>query len=125
VPINWQAALERAAELEAQGYSSDQISAVLDVEAAAQDRAAQAHGHASAKAAQSTLQSARGALNAEAVSPGQEPTSDPVEDALRAADVSGHQRGSDGRMEAYLGASSRPPRPATRGSATRAPSPTT
>jgi hypothetical protein len=49
-----------------------------------------------------SLQDARGALNAEALPPGQEPTSDPVEDGFRAADASGHQRGSDGRMDAYL-----------------------
>jgi hypothetical protein len=48
------------------------------------------------------LQDARGALNAEAAPPGQEPDQDPIAHGFRAADASGHQRGSDGRMEAYL-----------------------
>jgi hypothetical protein len=102
MPIDWQRALERAEELKAQGYSDSQVSAVLDQEAAAADRAAQAYGHESAKAARSTLQAARGNLNADAASPGEEPDADPVERAFKMADESGAQRGSDARMQAYL-----------------------
>jgi hypothetical protein len=101
VAIDWQRALERAEELKAQGYTDSQVSAVLDQEAAAADRAAQAYGHESAQAARTTLQSARGALNADAASPGEQPDEDPVARAFKLADESGAQRGSDQRMEAY------------------------
>lgn len=47
------------------------------------------------------LQDARGALNAEAAPPGQEPDEDPVVRAFKLADQSGFQRGSDGRMQAF------------------------
>jgi hypothetical protein len=50
------------------------------------------------------LQQARGALNAEAAPPGQEPDEDPVARGFALADQSGHRRGSDARAEAYLGA---------------------
>ena len=50
------------------------------------------------------LQDARGALNAESVSPGQEPDEDPVSRGFALADQSGHRRGSDARAQAYLGA---------------------
>jgi hypothetical protein len=43
--VDWNRALERAAELKDQGYSDSQVSAVLDQEAAAADRAAQHYGH--------------------------------------------------------------------------------
>ena len=48
------------------------------------------------------LQQARGALNAEAAPPGQEPDTDPIDAAFRAADESGYQRGSDMRMATYV-----------------------
>jgi hypothetical protein len=48
------------------------------------------------------LQAARGALNAEAAPPGQEPDVDPIGRAFKVADESGHQRGTDGRMQAYV-----------------------
>ena len=116
MPIDWNRALERAEELRQQGYSDDQVSAVLDVEAAAADRAAQEYGHQNAQAARSTLQSARGALNAEAAPPGQQPDEDPIDRAFRAADQSGYQQGSDNRMAAYIGGFSRPPGPVIHGS---------
>jgi hypothetical protein len=47
------------------------------------------------------LQEARGALNAESASPGQEPDVDPVSRAFKVADESGAQRGTDARMQAY------------------------
>jgi hypothetical protein len=50
------------------------------------------------------LQDARGALNAEAAPPGTEPDEDPIARGFKLADESGHQRGSDGRAEAYLNA---------------------
>jgi hypothetical protein len=102
VPIDWNRALERAEELKDQGYSDSQISAVLDVEAVAADHAAQDRGHENAQAARSTLQSARGALNAEAAPPGQQPHEDPIDRAFKLADQSGYQRGSDNRMAAYI-----------------------
>jgi hypothetical protein len=102
VPVDWTRALERAEELKAQGYSDSRVSAVLDQEAAAADRAAQQYGHENAKAARTTLQQARGALNADAASPGQEPEADPVERAFKLADESGAQRGTDARMQAFV-----------------------
>jgi hypothetical protein len=48
------------------------------------------------------LQDARSALNADAASPGEEPDEDPIDRAFHAADASGHQRGSDGRVEAFV-----------------------
>lgn len=54
-----------------------------------------------AAVARRQLQDARGALNAEAAPPGQEPTSDPVEDALRAGQAAG-PRGSDRAVGAYF-----------------------
>ncbi len=102
MPIDWNRALERAEELKAAGYSDSQVSAVLDQEAAAADSAAQQYGYQNAQGARSSLQTARGALNAEAAPPGQEPDEDPVARAFKLADQSGHQRGSDGRGEAYL-----------------------
>jgi hypothetical protein len=50
------------------------------------------------------LQQARGALNAEAAPPGQEPDEDPIARGFALADQSGHRRGSDGRAEAYIDA---------------------
>lgn len=47
------------------------------------------------------LQQQRGALNAEAFPPGQEPAGDPVSDALQAGRAAGG-RGSDAAMEGYL-----------------------
>ena len=102
MPIDWNRALERAEELKAAGYSDSQVSAVLDQEAAAADSAAQQYGHQNAQGARSSLQTARGALNAEAAPPGQEPDEDPVARAFKLADQSGHQRGSDGRAEAFI-----------------------
>jgi hypothetical protein len=55
-----------------------------------------------ASANRQSLQQQRGALNADAAPPGTEPDVDPVQDGFRAAEASGHQRGSDGRMDAYL-----------------------
>jgi hypothetical protein len=102
MPVDWQHALERAAELKDQGYSDDQVSAVLDQKAAAGDLAAQSYGHENASVARSTLQSARGALHAESVAPGQQPNEDPIDSAFRAADQSGYQRGSDERMQTFV-----------------------
>jgi hypothetical protein len=48
------------------------------------------------------LQVARGALNAESASPGEMPDVDPIGRAFKVADESGHQRGTDGRMAAYV-----------------------
>jgi hypothetical protein len=48
------------------------------------------------------LQEARGALNAEAAPPDQEPDEDPIERGFKLADQSGHWRGCDGRAQAYL-----------------------
>lgn len=48
------------------------------------------------------LQEARGALNAEAAPPDQEPDEDPIERGFKLADRSGHQRGSDLRMQTYV-----------------------
>jgi hypothetical protein len=48
------------------------------------------------------LQAARGALNAESASPDEQPAIDPIDDAFATAEQSGHQRGSDGRMQAYV-----------------------
>jgi hypothetical protein len=48
------------------------------------------------------LQDHRGARKAEAAPPGQEPDEDPIERGFRAADQSGHQRGSDLRMATYV-----------------------
>jgi hypothetical protein len=48
------------------------------------------------------LQAARGALNAESASPGEMPDVDPIGRAFKIADESGHQRGTDGRMQAYV-----------------------
>jgi hypothetical protein len=90
VPIDWQRALERAEELKAQGYSDSQVSAVLDQEAEA------------AAANRRSLQEQRGHLNADAVSPAEQPAIDPIDDAFATAEQSGHQRGSDGRMRAYV-----------------------
>jgi len=75
---------------------------VLDQEAAAADRAAQSYGHENAQTARTTLQSARSALHAEAAPVGQEPDTDPIDAAFRAADQSGYQRGSDNRMATYV-----------------------
>jgi hypothetical protein len=102
VAVDWNRALERAAELKDQGYSDSQVSAVLDQEAAAADRAAQHYGHDNASGARSTLQSARGALNADAAPPGTVPDGDPVEGMLAAAWNSGASRGSDQFIEAGL-----------------------
>jgi hypothetical protein len=102
MPIDWGRALERAEELKAAGYTDSQVSAVLDQEAAAADRAAQQYGHENAKAARTSLQEARGRLNAEGASPGEMPAVDPIDDAFATAEQSGHQRGSDGRMQAYV-----------------------
>lgn len=46
------------------------------------------------------LQDARGALNAEAAPPGQEPVADPIDAAVHAGRQ--HPRGSDQAVEAYL-----------------------
>ena len=99
--IDWARAVERAAELKDQGYSASQIDAVLSEEAAAADHAAQQYGHANAADARSSLQQARGAMNADAASPGQEPTGDPIEEALRAGKAAG-RRGSDDAMKGYV-----------------------
>jgi hypothetical protein len=48
------------------------------------------------------LQEARGALNADSASPGEMPDVDPIGRAVKLADESGHQRGTDGRMQAYV-----------------------
>jgi hypothetical protein len=49
-----------------------------------------------------SLQAQRSALNAESASPGEMPAVDPIDDAFATAEQSGHQRGSDGRMQAYV-----------------------
>lgn len=102
MPIDWERALERAEELKAQGYSDSQVSAVLDQEAVAADRVAQQYGHESAAGARSSLQKARGALNADSHSPGSEPTADPYESAFQAARASGGRRGDDRYVQAGL-----------------------
>jgi hypothetical protein len=102
VPIDWNRALERAEELKDRGYSDDQVSAVLDQEAEAADRAAEQYGHQNAQTARSQLQGARGALNAEAAPPGQEPDTHPVDAAFQAADASGYKRGDENRVAAYV-----------------------
>jgi hypothetical protein len=102
VAVDWNRALERAAELKDQGYSESQVSAVLDQEALVADRAAQQYGHDNASSARTALQSHRGALNAEAAPPGNKPTGDPVEGMIAAAWNSGASRGSDQFIEAGL-----------------------
>jgi hypothetical protein len=102
VAVDWNRALHRAAELKDQGYSDEQVSAVLDQEAAAADHTAQQYGHTNAPAARTGLQTARGALNAEAAPVGQQPDEDPVSRAFKLADESGAARGSDQRAQAYL-----------------------
>jgi len=102
MPVDWNRPLERAAELKDQGYSDSQVSAVLDQEAAASDRAAQQYGHENASAARGALQNQRGALNADAAPPGTEPTGDPVESMIASAWGSGAPRGSDRFIEAGL-----------------------
>jgi hypothetical protein len=80
------------ARLLSEGKSMTEIATALDgsaVEEAAADNRRQ-------------LQEARGALNAEAASPGEIPDVDPIGRAFKLADESGHQRGTDGRMQAYV-----------------------
>jgi hypothetical protein len=102
MPVDWNRALERAAELKDQGYSDSQVSPVLDQEAAAADRAAQQYGHDSAAAALTTLQNVRGALNADAAPPGVELDADPIEGMIHAAWESGGSRGDDRFIEAGI-----------------------
>jgi hypothetical protein len=102
MPVDWNRALERAAALKDQGYSDSQVSAVLDQEALVADQTAQRYGHDSAAAARNTLQTRRGALNADAAPPGTEPDADPVEGMISAAWDSGNQRGSEPFIDAGL-----------------------
>jgi hypothetical protein len=80
------------ARLLSEGKSMTEIATALDGPAVDQAAAAQRR----------QLQDARGALNAEAAPPGQQPDEGPIDRAFKLADESGHQRGSDNRMAAYI-----------------------
>lgn len=60
-----------------------------------------------AAARRAALQEQRGALNADALPPGQEPEVDPIDAAVH--DGRQHPRGSDQAMEAYLNRVNLPP----------------
>jgi hypothetical protein len=67
----------RADELEGQGYSPTQVESIIDRE------------QAEAAARRTSLQEQRGALNADAAPPGQEPDADPYDSAFAAARATG------------------------------------
>jgi hypothetical protein len=102
MPIDLARVKEQAArikELQDQGYSDATVQEIVERES---DVAAQQYGYSNAAAARTQLQEQRGALNADAASPGEEPAIDPIDDAFAAAEQSGHQRGSDARAQAYF-----------------------
>jgi hypothetical protein len=80
------------ARLLSEGKSMTEIATALDGPVVDENAAAQRRA----------LQEQRGALNAESISPGQEPEADPIDRAFKLADESGAQRGSDLRMQRFV-----------------------
>jgi hypothetical protein len=104
MPIDLARVKEQAArikELQDQGYSDATVQEIVERES---DVAARQYGYSNAAAARIQLQEQRGALNADAASPGEQPDEDPVARAFAQADQSGAQRGSNQRMEAFTAA---------------------